>query len=215
LLLGICGLALLAVGTQSAFAISAGQPAAGSLQPHETPAATDTPTAAATNTPQPTKAATATTTSHSSNQNTGGTTAPQPTSVSFAQPTVGSSSDSNTQAVAPASLGSSGLMIATIMSCVSGVLGVIIFATALTILLRGGYGPFLRALLRNPGKRRGSARGRGGYSRGRLGESDDESMAYGSYGSNGRGGGGRNGTYGDPRRAGPRGGGPGSRSSHR
>jgi hypothetical protein len=54
------------------------------------------------------------------------------------------------------SLGSNGLTIATILGCVTGLLGLAIGLVALIALLRGGYGPFLRTLL--PGARRRMAR---------------------------------------------------------
>jgi hypothetical protein len=78
----------------------------------------------------------------------------QPTSPAFSQPTVGASTP-----VAPSTntaLGSNGLTVATILSCVTGILGLVIGLVALTALLRGGYGPFLRTLL--PGARRRMAR---------------------------------------------------------
>jgi hypothetical protein len=78
----------------------------------------------------------------------------QPTSPAFSQPTVGASTP-----VAPSTntaLGSNGLTIATILSCVTGILGLVIGLVALVALLRGGYGPFLRTLL--PGARRRMAR---------------------------------------------------------
>jgi hypothetical protein len=84
------------------------------------------------------------------------TATPEPTSGAFSQPTVGVSTP-----VAPATnpaLGSSGLAIATVLGCVTGVLGLLLGSIALTVLLRGGYGPFLRTLL--PGAKRRMARAR-------------------------------------------------------
>lgn len=85
----------------------------------------------------------------------------QPTHSALTQPTVGASTP-----IAPAtnsSLGSNGLAIATILSCVTGVLGLVIGSVALSALLRGGYGPFLRTLL--PGAKRRMARDRRNASR--------------------------------------------------
>lgn len=81
---------------------------------------------------------------------------PQPTHSALSQPTVGVSTP-----IVPAtnsSLGSNGLAIATILGCVTGVLGLVIGSVALRALLRGGYGPFLRTLL--PGAKRRMARDR-------------------------------------------------------
>jgi hypothetical protein len=92
------------------------------------------------------------------------TATPEPTSGAFSQPTVGVSTP-----VAPATnpaLGSSGLAIATVLGCVTGVLGLLLGSIALTALLRGGYGPFLLTLL--PGAKRRMARERAaGRERGR------------------------------------------------
>lgn len=91
----------------------------------------------------------------------------QPTNGAYSQPTVGVSTP-----VAPATnpaLGSSGLAIATILGCITGVLGLLIGSIALTALLRGGYGPFLRTLLPGAKRRavRARAEGRSGSMRGR------------------------------------------------
>jgi hypothetical protein len=85
----------------------------------------------------------------------------QPTHGTLSQPTVGVSTP-----IVPAtnsSLGSNGLAIATILGCVSGVLGLVIGSVALRALVRGGYGPFLRTLL--PGAKRRMARDRRNTSR--------------------------------------------------
>lgn len=93
----------------------------------------------------------------------------QPTQIDLSQPTVGASS---TPVAAPAStsLGSNGLTIAVILSCLTGIFGLILGSVALSALLRRGYGPFLRTLL--PGGRRASRgssrtqrRGSNGYDR--------------------------------------------------
>jgi hypothetical protein len=134
----------------------------GPLTPTDTPAvvatdtppvATDTPIVAPTDTPAsvddtPTDTPLPTDNSGGNagaNQG-GGSTAPQPTKVNFAQPTVGLSANS-AQANSTGGVTSSGLLIAALMSCGVMILGVVIAGIALSMLLRGGYGPFLRALL--------------------------------------------------------------------
>lgn len=107
--------------------------------PTDTPAGvSDTPT----DTPLPTDNSGGDTGANQS----GGSSAPQPTKVNFAQPTVGLSANS-AQANTTGGVTSSGLLIAALMSCGVMILGVIIAGIALSMLLRGGYGPFLRALL--------------------------------------------------------------------
>jgi len=51
---------------------------------------------------------------------------------------------------------SNGLLLATIFGCTAAVLGLIVGSIALSMLLRRGYGPFLRILAfgRHAGKRR-------------------------------------------------------------
>lgn len=134
----------------------------GPLTPTDTPAvvptdtppvATDTPVVAPTDTPAsvadtPTDTPLPTDNSGGgagANQG-GGSTAPQPTKVNFAQPTIGLSATS-AQANSTGGVTSSGLLIAALMSCGVMILGVVIAGIALSMLLRGGYGPFLRALL--------------------------------------------------------------------
>ena len=94
------------------------------------------------------------------------TAASEPTQIDLSQPTVGASSAPAAVPVTT-SLGSNGLTIAVILSCLTGVFGLILGSVALSALLRGGYGPFLRALL--PGGRRGgrgsSRAQRNGYDR--------------------------------------------------
>jgi len=77
------------------------------------------------------------------------TAVPQPTKIDLSQPTAGPS----VAATPPASssLGSNGLTIAVALSCLTFILGLTVGGSALIILLRGGYGPFLRTLL--PGGR--------------------------------------------------------------
>ena len=49
-------------------------------------------------------------------------------------------------------LTSNGLALATALACLAAILGLIVGSIALTSLIRRGYGPFLRSLLR--GKRK-------------------------------------------------------------
>lgn len=53
------------------------------------------------------------------------------------------------------STSSSGIQLAVTLSCVTAIAGLIIAVITLTILIRGGYGPFLRALL--PARLRGKS----------------------------------------------------------
>ncbi|MGO8947614.1 MAG: hypothetical protein ACLQUY_08120 [Ktedonobacterales bacterium] len=82
-----------------------------------------------------------------------GTTGPQPTKVVLTQPTVGNGSGSSLQGLSPSNFGTNGLLVATTLGCVVGLLGVVIGAFALRALVRSGYGPFLRALLRGDRKK--------------------------------------------------------------
>jgi hypothetical protein len=126
--------------------------------------ATATPTQHSTHAPTvtATKAATATATTASSggggggNPNNPGSAAGQPTKVVLAQPTYGGGDSGPLQGITPAAFGSNGLLFATTMSCVVALLGLIVVAVAMRVLLRGGYGPFMRALLL--GKRAGRKR---------------------------------------------------------
>lgn len=115
-----------------------------------TPIATGTPTAtsAATDTPAPVAT------------QPGSVSGPQPTKVSFAQPTIGASG-SGGPISASGGITSSGLLIAALLSCGVTIMGVIIAAIALTKLLRGGYGPFLKNLVLYS-KRRMKRQGRRG-----------------------------------------------------
>ncbi|MGZ3603088.1 MAG: hypothetical protein ACXVDF_24495 [Ktedonobacterales bacterium] len=78
---------------------------------------------------------------------------PQPTRVVLAQPTAGVGGGGGIQGLSPAAFGSNGLLVATTLSCVIAILGIVIAVIALNVLIRTGYGPFLRALLL--GKRAG------------------------------------------------------------
>jgi hypothetical protein len=125
------------------------------------PSATATSPAAATDTPPPDQGI--------FNPNTG----PQPTKVVFAQPTVGAGADGAGGVLDPAAFGSNGLLLAASLSCVVAILGLVIAVVALYVLLHGGYGPFLRALLL--GKRAGKGLGNNVAV---AGQGWDESGAY-------------------------------------
>lgn len=116
-----------------------------------TPLATDTPTvsgtATATTTAAATDTATATdTTGGATGGDQGGASGPQPTKVSFAQPTIGAGGGGG-PAGSSGGITSSGLLISMLLSCGVTIMGIIIAAIALTKLVRGGYGPFLKAML--------------------------------------------------------------------
>jgi hypothetical protein len=143
----------------------------GSATASVTPTAKPKPSATATRPP----AATATTPPDQGifNPNTG----PQPTKVVFAQPTVGAGANGVGGVLDPAAFGSNGLLLAASMSCVVAILGLIIAVVALYVLLHGGYGPFLRALLL--GKRAGKGKGKSlGNQVAVAGQGWDESGAY-------------------------------------
>jgi hypothetical protein len=145
--------------------------ATGSATASVTPTAKPKPSATAT---RP-AAATATTPPDQGifNPNTG----PQPTKVVFAQPTVGAGANGVGGVLDPAAFGSNGLLLAASMSCVVAILGLIIAVVALYVLLHGGYGPFLRALLL--GKRAGKGKGKSlGNQVAVAGQGWDESGAY-------------------------------------
>jgi hypothetical protein len=87
---------------------------------------------------------------------------PQPGTDPFSQPTA-VASNQPAPASSSSDIGASGLMIATAVGCVAGVLGAIVGLISLIVLLRGGYGPVMRALLRRPSKGRDGRRGAAGY----------------------------------------------------
>ncbi|HLZ24833.1 MAG TPA: hypothetical protein VKQ30_22155 [Ktedonobacterales bacterium] len=139
------------------------------LSPTATPTVTPTatPTGAATPTPgaSPTATATATTAPNGGGGGGGGgggqgggggPAGPNVTRVVYSQATVGTNDNSPLQGITPSAFGSNGLLLASTLSCVVAILGVIIAAIALLVLVRGGYGPFLKALL--GGKRAGRKR---------------------------------------------------------
>src|SRR5579859_5459712 len=128
---------------------------------------TATPTGAATPTPgaSPTATATATTAPNGGGGGGGGgggqgggggPAGPNVTRVVYSQATVGTNDNSPLQGITPSAFGSNGLLLASTLSCVVAILGVIIAAIALLVLVRGGYGPFLKAML--GGKRAGRKR---------------------------------------------------------
>lgn len=102
---------------------------------------------------------------------------PQPTRVVFEQPSINGGNDGPLQAFSPAGGGANGLLIATALGCITSVLGLIIAVISMTVLLRGGYGPFLRVLVL--GKRAANGAEAGGVSsrtggRGRADVYDDD-----------------------------------------
>jgi hypothetical protein len=129
------------------------------------PAATDTPTTAA-DTPVPTD-----TPDPSGGGGVGGggvggggggggdqSGGAQPTKVVLAQPTV-SSDNSPLASLSPGAISSNGLLIATSLSCVVAILGLIVAAVAMYVLVNGGYGPFLKALVLGKRAGRGASKG--------------------------------------------------------
>jgi hypothetical protein len=173
LLIATCWLLALVIAAGGSVVSAAGSNPLIPLPSNTPPVATDTPTATATGSATASASATATTKPKPSatatspaaatdtpppdqgifNPNTG----PQPTKVVFAQPTVGAGADGAGGVLDPAAFGSNGLLLAASMSCVVAILGLVIAVVALYVLLHGGYGPFLRALLL--GKRAGKGKG--------------------------------------------------------
>lgn len=157
----------------------------GSVTPTSTEIPTATKTPKATDTPTPSGTATATTTAVATDTptatdtgagNTGGSVSgPQPTKVSFAQPTIGASGGGGPVG-ASGGVTSSGLLIATLLSCGVTIMGIIIAAVALTKLVRGGYGPFLKALL--PFSKRRMKRASSGAVAGAARDEDSDWNAY-------------------------------------
>lgn len=128
------------------------------LTPTVTPTGGGKPTATTTVGPTATGAATATATPADTGGDGGGYqgSGPQPTRVVLAQPTAGVGGDSGVQGLSPAAFGSNGLLVATTLSCVIAMLGLIVAVIALSVLIRTGYGPFLRVLLLGNRAGRGS-----------------------------------------------------------
>lgn len=129
---------------------------ASTATPTDTPTSTATIAPIATATPPP-DASGGGSGGGSNDGGGGGPAGPPVTRVVFSQPTIGANSDSPLQGLTPSAFGSNGLLLAGTLSCVVALLGMIIAAIALLVLIRGGYGPFLKALLR--GKRAGGTRG--------------------------------------------------------
>ena len=71
-----------------------------------------------------------------------GTPVDTPTPFTASSITAGSSN-----AIAPAAPSTGGIAIAVTLTCATTIIGLIIAVVTLTILLRGGYGPFLRAMI--------------------------------------------------------------------
>jgi hypothetical protein len=126
--------------------------------PTDTPAPntpTAVPTATAPATATPTIAQSATDTPAVVNTPSGngggvadpGPTSPQSTEVVLSQPTVSNGSSNPLQGLSPASFGTNGLLVATTLGCIVGLLGIAIGGIALYKLVQSGYGPFLRALV--------------------------------------------------------------------
>lgn len=170
--------------------------------------ATATPTATATPSVIPSATATKTPTSVPPTATTGGNgggggggggpgdVGPQPTKVVSQLPSADSGGGGGPLGgFGPGAFGSNGLLLATTSSCIVGLLGILIAAIALVVLLRGGYGPFLKALLR--GKRAGDMRGKRGAKGGLAAASaSTSSNRYGFGGARGA----YDGRWSDPRR---------------
>jgi hypothetical protein len=146
--------------------------ACASCAPTATTAPTDTPTTAPAPTPTdtPVPAATsapptATPTTTSGGASNGGSatqsgpllTGPDVTRVVFAQPTAASDTGGTMQGLASSAVTSNGLLVAATLSCVTALLGLTVAVIALVVLVRGGYGPFLRGLLPRWLRRRGDS----------------------------------------------------------
>lgn len=127
------------------------------------PTATPTPTHISRRpTATPTVATTATATTKTptvtpvpaNNDNGGGgagtggdsSTGPQPTKVVLSQPTIGASDNGPLGGINGTNNGANGVWIASLFGCFTAILGILVAAIALSVLVRGGYGPFLRAL---------------------------------------------------------------------
>ncbi len=134
-----------------------------------------TPTVTATDTPTATGGQTGGGYTSDGNQNGGA----QPTKVVLAQPTVSSGSDSPLGSLSPGAISSNGLLLATSLSCVVAILGLIVAVIAMSRLINGGYGPFLKVLVL--GKRAGGPRGKAGAVADAYGDGGD----HGDWGSSG------------------------------
>jgi hypothetical protein len=106
------------------------------------PTATPTIAQSATNTP-----AVANTPANNGNGGGAGSpTSPQSTKVVLSQPTVSNGSSDPLQGLSPSNFGTNGLLVATTLGCIVGLLGIVIGGIAFYKLVQSGYGPFLRAL---------------------------------------------------------------------
>lgn len=119
----------------------------------DTPTVVPTATAAlATATPTIAQSATDTPVAANTPSGNGGGTAdpgptnPQSTEVVLSQPTVSNGSSNPLQGLSPSNFGTNGLLVATTLGCIIGLLGIVIGGIALYKLVQSGYGPFLRAL---------------------------------------------------------------------
>jgi hypothetical protein len=135
-------------------------PQATGTPPVPTNTPVNTPTVAPTATPEPptatpTIAQSATNTPVVANTPSGsgggaagpGPTSPQSTKVVLSQPTVSNGSSDPLQGLSPSNFGTNGMLIATTLGCIVGLLGIVIGGIALYVLVQSGYGPFLRALV--------------------------------------------------------------------
>ncbi len=159
------------VSATASVPVATDTPAVATATATDTPVPVDTPTDVPTATDTPTDTPVPSNGGGGSNGNPGGsgsggggggssTAAPDVTRVVFSQPTVAAGNDGAVPALAGATFGSNGLLLATTMSCVVGLLGLTVAGIALVVLMRRGYGPFLRALLR--GKRAETTRSKRG-----------------------------------------------------
>ncbi len=80
---------------------------------------------------------------------------PATATTPIAVPTIAAGSATS---IAPAAPTLTGVTIATGLTCVTAIVGLLIAIITLRILLRGGYGPFLRALLFGTKRARGAQR---------------------------------------------------------
>lgn len=112
-----------------------------------TPTDSTTPTVGGTATTEPTATTAPSGGGGGGNVNDPGSGSSQSTKVVLAQPTYGGGSDSSGAGFSVAAVGSNGLLFASVISCIVGILGIVVAVIAIQILRRDGYGPFLRALL--------------------------------------------------------------------
>ncbi len=125
--------------------------------------------------------------------------------------------------IAPAAPALTGATIATALTCVTTLIGLVIAVITLSILLRGGYGPFLRAMIFG-GKRGKGAETSGDLDDGRWDAShtlnyhpgpDDFGDPFAGYGAYDEPVGARRGSRGGSRGRGERSGGSGRRGASR